>query len=141
LDQAALQEVGFVDVLDGIAGLAEGHGDSADTDRPTVELIYNEPEVITVSPVEAELVDALHVESGVRRLFVYLSVADDLGVVAHPLEEAIDDTGCPPAAAGELCGAAFSDRDAENPSVADHDLLEIFGPVVFEPLSDTEAVE
>src|SRR5215204_433234 len=123
LDQATLQQVGFVDILDGIARLAEGHGDRTDADRPAVELVYDEPEVIPVGPVEAEVVDALHVERRVCRLFVYITVADDLGVVAHPLEEPIDDAGRPAATSRELAGAAFRDRDTEYLRVADHDLL------------------
>src|SRR5215208_6719169 len=141
LDQATLQQVGLVDILHGIARLAEGYGDRTDADGTAVELVYDEPEVIPVGPVEAEVVDALHVERRVRRLLVYLPVADDLGVVAHPLEKPIDDAGRPAAASRELPGAAFRDRDAEYPRVADHDLLQILGPVVFEPLSDSEAIE
>src|SRR5215217_1339654 len=141
LDQAALQQVGLVDILDGIARLAEGHGDRTDADRPALELVYDKPEIDTVGPVQAEVVDALHVERGVRRLFIYLPVADDLGVVAHPLEEPVDDAGRPAAAARELPGAAFGDGYAEYLRVADHDLLQVLGPVVFEPLRDTESVE
>src|SRR5918997_3406270 len=71
LDQAALQQVGFVDILDGISGLAEGHGDRADTDGAALEFVYDEPEIIPIGPVETEMVDTLHVEGGVRRLLVY----------------------------------------------------------------------
>ena len=39
------------------------------------------------------------------------------------------------------CLAPSCDRDAEYLRVADHDLLQVLGPVVFEPLSDTEAIE
>ena len=51
------------------------------------------------------MVDALHVERRVCRLLVYLPVADDLGVVAHPLEEPVDDAGRPAATSRELPGA------------------------------------
>src|SRR5215203_1975312 len=141
LDQAALQQVGLVDVLDGIARLAEGHGDRTYADRSPAELVYYEPEIVPVGPIQAEVVDALHIECGVRRLLVYLPIADDLGVVPHPLEEPIYDAGRTTAAARELHGAAFRDRDAEYLRVADHDLLEVLGPVVLEPLRDPEAVE
>src|SRR5215217_1699784 len=140
-DPAALQQVGLVDILDGIARLAEGYGDRADADGTAVELVYDKPEIIPVGPVQAKVVDALHVERGVRRLLIYLPVTDDLGVVAHPLEEPVDDAGRPAAAPRELPGAALGDWDAEYHCVADHYLLQVLRPVVFEPLRDTEAVE
>ena len=87
------------------------------------------------------MVDALHVERGVRRLLVDLPVAHDLGVVADPLEEPVDDARRPAAAPRELAGASFGDGDVEYPRVADHDLLQVLGPVVLEPLGDAEAVE
>ena len=51
MDQAALKQVGLVDILDGIARLAEGHGDRTYADRSAVELVYDEPEIIPVCPV------------------------------------------------------------------------------------------
>src|ERR671910_292804 len=80
LYQAALQQVGLVDVLDSVARLAEGDGDRTDPHRTAPELVYDEAEVVAVGPVEAEVIHALHLQRGVRGIFVYLAVGDHLGV-------------------------------------------------------------
>src|SRR5215212_2761589 len=141
LYEATLQQVRLVDVLDGVARLAEGNGDGADADRPTVELVDDEPEVVPVGPVEPEMVDALHVEGGVGGLFVDLPLANDLRVVAYPPQEPVYDTRRPAAAARELACTALGDRNFQYPRVAGHDLLQILRPVVLEPLGDAETVE
>ena len=121
LDQAALQQVGLVDILYGIACLAEA---TEIVPMPTgpAQLVYDETQVIPVGPVEAEVVDALPLERRVCRLLVYLPVADDLGIVAHPLEEPVDEVGRPAATSRELPWRLLGDWDAEYLRVADHDL-------------------
>src|SRR5918997_350265 len=141
LYQAALQQVGVVDVLDGVARLAEGDGDRTDPHRTALELVYDEGEVVAVGPVEAEVIHALHLQRGVRGLLVYLAVGDHLGIVADALEEPVGDAGRSAAAARELARAGVGDRDAEYFRVADHNLLQVLRPVVVEPRRETEAVE
>src|SRR5215212_851097 len=141
LYEAALEQVRFVDVLHGVARLAEGHGDGADADRAAVELINDEPEVVPVGPVESELVHTLHVERSVGCLLVDLALTHDLGVVAHPLEEPVDDAWRAATAARKLASATFRYRNIEYARVAGHDLLQVLGSVVLEPLGDAEAVE
>src|SRR5215212_9574413 len=141
LDEAALQQVWLVYVLDGVACLSQGHGDGADADGTAIELVDYEPEIVPVSPVEAELVHALHVERGVGRLLVDLALAHHLGVVSYPLEEPVHDTRRAAAAAGELARAALGDRHVEYARVAGYYLLQFLGAVVLQPLRDAEAVE
>src|SRR5215203_1424559 len=141
LDEAALQQVWLVYVLDGVACLSQGHGDGADADGTAIELVDYEPEIVPVSPVEAELVHALHLERGVGRLLVDLALAHHLGVVSYPLEEPVHDTRRAAAAAGELARAALGDRHIEYARVAGYYLLQFLGAVVLQPLRDAEAVE
>src|SRR5215212_976252 len=141
LYEAALQQVWLVDVLDGVARLGEGHGDGTDANGPAVELVDDETEVIPVGPVEPKVVDALHVEGGVGSLLVDLALANNLSIVAHPFQKPVHDARRPAAAAGELARATFGDGDFQYPRAADHDLLQILGPIIFEPLGDAEPVE
>src|SRR5918995_5693734 len=122
LDQAALQQVRLVDVLHRVPGFAYGYRERPYPDRPALELVDDEPEVVAVGVVEAEVVHALHFERGVGGLLVYRAVADDLGVVANALEEPVGDPRRAAAAAGKLPGPRLGDRDPENLCVAHHNL-------------------
>ncbi len=141
LDESGLEEVRLVYVLHRVARLAQRDRDRPDPHRAAVELVDDQAEVVAVGAVEAEVVDALHLQRPVRRLLVYRAVAHDLRVVAHALEEPVGDARCAPAAAGELPGAALRDRDAENPGVADHDLLQVLRRVVVQPRVEPEPVQ
>src|SRR5215212_4483359 len=141
LDQAALQQVRLVDVLDRVARLTHGHGEGPDAHGSAVELVDDKAEVIAVGAVEADVVYALHLERGVGRLLVYLSIADDLGVVAHALEEPVRDPRRASAAAGELRRPILGDRDSEYLRVPHHDFLQLMRRVVVESGREPEAIE
>src|SRR5687767_4186967 len=102
LDQAALQQVRLVDVLDRVACLTQGYRERPHSDRPSLELVDDETKVVAVGAVQAQVVHALHLQGGVGGLLVYSAVADDLGVVAHALEQAVGDARGAAAAAREL---------------------------------------
>ncbi len=59
LYKATLEQVRLVDVLDGIPRLAQSDGQSSDADRSTVELVYDEAEVIAVGVIQAKTIHAL----------------------------------------------------------------------------------
>ena len=85
LDEAALEQVGLVDVLDGVGLLVDGDGERREPDGPSPEAGADDLEDRAVEPVEPLVVDLLQLERGVvtaeaaDRALALLEV-DDLGL-------------------------------------------------------------
>ena len=91
--------------------LLEGGGDGLDADRAAEVLVDDHFQVAAVEGGEAELVDALQAQRGVRHLRRDVPAPADLGVVAHPAQQAVGDAHGAAAALGEDAGAGVVDRD------------------------------
>ena len=68
LQQALLEQVGLVGVLDGVGLLADALGQGGEADRPAGEAAAQHVEDGPVDLVEAEFVDTEHLEPGHRGL-------------------------------------------------------------------------
>ena len=62
LEEAALEQVGLVDVLDGVLLLADGDGERREADGPAAEQLADRAQQLAVEPVEALVVDLQQVE-------------------------------------------------------------------------------
>src|ERR687896_1357946 len=112
LDEAELEEVGLVDVLDRVGLLAEGDRQRGEADGTAVELVEDGPEKLAVDPLEAL---AVHLEQ--RERFPGdckrdHSVVSYLGHVPHPSQDAI---GYSRGAAGAAGGPRRSPLRGLNP--------------------------
>src|SRR5688572_18897873 len=80
-----LEQVGLVDVLDGLGILAEGRGQGLEADRPARELLDDGAEELAVDVVQAGLVHIQGSEGLPRHGRGHAPVMEDLRVVSNPL--------------------------------------------------------
>src|SRR5688572_27869681 len=124
LQEAGLDQVRLVEVLERSTVLADRRGDRADPDRAAAELLDDRREDPSVELVEAVLVhfEALERLAGGRE--VDLMVAGNFGEIAQPAEEPVRDPGSSAAPPGDLPSGLRRDPDPEDPRGAFHDLCE-----------------
>src|SRR5262245_9009523 len=101
LDEALLQQVGLVDVLDRVRLLVDRGRQGRKADRPARELTPDRIEDRAVVAVEARLVDLEHAEALLRHVARDYAGAPHVGVVADPLQEAVSHPGRPPRPLGD----------------------------------------
>ena len=113
---------------------------ACDADRPRGELLDDRGEQLAVRRVEALVVDLHRLErlAGGRR--VDPAVAVDLGVVAGPLQQPVDDPRRAPAAARDRPGRRLVDLDVEDSGRSVDDRGELVDLVEVEPVGRAEPV-
>ena len=139
-EEAALEQVGLVDVLDRVRLLVDGHRERREPDRAAAELAADRAEDLAVQAVQALLVDLQQVQRGAGRLGVDDAAAADLRVVAHALEQAVGHARGAAGALGDRPRAGGLDLDLQHARAAGHDPRQVVGRVVVEPVLDAEAV-
>ncbi len=97
-----LDEERFVDFLNGVGLFREGGGERVYPHRPALIFLDDGQQQLAVDVIETVLVDLEHLQGGLRRRFVNLPAAANLGVVPNAAKKAICDAGCPARAAGDL---------------------------------------
>ena len=140
LEEAELQEVGLVDVFDGVGFFRNRGGDGADADGAAAELLDDGVEDLDVDLVEALVIDVEAAEGGAGAIAGDHAAGHDLGVVAHAAQEAVGDAGRAAGAAGDFRDALLFDRDAEHPGRAPDDIADGIVVVVVEAVDGAEAV-
>src|SRR6185312_13508857 len=105
LEEALLDEVRLVHVLQRTRVLADRHGDGAEPHRPAPELLDYGGEDAGVHVVEAELVHVEPRERGAGDRLADPAVAFHLCVIAHPAQQPVGHARGAPAPAGDLAGA------------------------------------
>ena len=115
LDEAELEQIRLVDVLDRLLLLAERHRQRREADRAAPELDRDRLEQVTVGPLEADAVDLVELERLVRDLERDRALVADLGDVAHAAEDAVGDTRSAPCPGGDLVSRLVHDVDAQDP--------------------------
>ena len=99
VEEAVLQEVRLVDVLDRVGLLADGRGEGVHARPAAAELLDDGEEEAAVHLVEAVGVDLEEGEGVAGDGDGDGAVGPDLGEVAHAAQEAVGDAGRPAAAA------------------------------------------
>ena len=140
VDEAELDEVRLVDVLDGVARLADGSGECVEADGAARELLDHRAQHAAVGVVEAGLVDFEHAQGLVGDGVRDDAGALDLSDVAHALQQAVGDARRAAAAARDLERPLVLDGDVEDLGGALDDVHEGVGRVVLEARDDAEAV-
>src|SRR5579859_1705205 len=139
-DEAELQQVGFVDILDGFGVFTGAGGQRVQADGATIELLDDGQQQVAVGLVEADLVDLQRCQGRLSHLACDDAVGAHLGIVAHALEQAVDDTRGAARAACDLFNALFIGRDFEDARRTGQDLFERGSLVVLHAVNSPEAV-
>ena len=140
LDEAELQEIRLVHVLDRVRLLAQGGGERVEPDGTAVVLLDDRPQELAVEPLEPRLVDLEQLERLTRDRGRDRALVPYLGDVPDPAEDPIADARRAARAAGDLVGGLVGDLDAEDPGRAADDRGELAVVVVVEPEGHAEAV-
>src|SRR4051794_37116822 len=140
LEEAELQQVGLVDVLDRLGLLAEGNRKRRESHRPAAEALDDAAQKLAVEALEPHRVDLEQREGlfGHRRRDDALVA--HLRDIAYAPQDAVRDPRRPPRAAGDELGRVVPDLDAEDARRATHDRGQLHGVVVVEAKRQTEPV-
>src|SRR2546425_4334069 len=139
VEEREAEEERLVHVLDRLHLLREHGRERLHADRAGSELLDDRGEELPIRRVEALVVDLHHPHRLVDDLAIDAATAVDLGMVADPLEQAIDDARRAPATAGDLARGVPLDRDAEDAGRAVDDRGEVVLVVEVEPVRRPEA--
>ena len=140
VDEPEAQQERLVDVLDRLGLLGQDRGQRGHADRPGRELLDDRGEQLAVGRVEALVVDLHRAHRRGRRRLVDVAVAVDLGVVADPLEQPVDDPRRAPTAPGDRPDRGVVDVDAEDRRRALDDRGQLVVGVEVEPVGRPEPV-
>ena len=140
LDQASLEQVRLVHVLDRVLLLADRDRQRRQADRPSAELLADRAEDLAIEPVEAGVVDSEQVERLDRHLARDDPGPAHLDVVAYPLEQPVGNARGAAASVRDRAPAAVLDRDVEQPRGPPDDRRQVVDVVVLEAMLDPEAV-
>src|ERR1700760_4000406 len=111
LDQAALQQVGLVHVLDRVLLLPDRHRERRQTDRTATELVADRVQDLTIETVETLVVDLEHVQRRAGDLVGDDAAVADLGVIADAAQQPVGDPRRASAAAGDRDRAVGPSRE------------------------------
>ncbi len=130
-----MDEVGFIDFLDGLGLFANGCGDGVYTDGAAAVFVEDREHDLAVDFVQAEPVYFEEVESSGRDGQGDFAIGADLGVVAHAAQKTVRDAWCTAASAGDFGGAFLVHGDVEEMGGALNDGGE-FGHIVVIQMQD-----
>src|SRR5579862_2643903 len=139
-DEAELEKVRLVDVLDRVGLLTERRGERVDADGPAGVLLHDRTEEVAVEALEPRLVDLEQVERLARDRRRDRALVAHLGDVADAAKDAVRDARRAARAARDLLGGVGSDLDTEDPGRTRNDRGELARLVVVEPERHPEAV-
>ena len=113
LQIALLDKIGFEYVLDGVLGFANRGSEVVHPHRTTTKLVDDGHNELLVHQVEA---DGIHVEQGqggIGRGPGDAAIGFHLGVVAHPAQQPVGDSGRAPGAARDFQGPLRVQRSVQ----------------------------
>ena len=102
LQEAQLQQVGLIDIHNGIGLLTDRSGDSVQPHRAAVEFLDDSQKHLMVQLIQPQVVHFKPGESLKGNIFGNYSLSHHLGVIPDPPEEAICYPRCTPGAARDL---------------------------------------
>ena len=111
-DEAFLDEVGFVHILDRTCVFTHSGSNGVESDRTSTELINDGQQQFIIYLIETESIDIECLEGILGYLEIDLTVALDLREIAHTAQESIRDTRRSSGTTGYLTGGFLVDLDA-----------------------------
>ncbi len=139
VEEADLDEEGFVDLFEGVLLFGEGGGEGVEADGAAVVLFDDGAEETAVELVEAVGVDFEEFEGGVGGGAVDDAGGADLGVVADAAQETVGDARGAAGTHGDFGGAIAVDGDVEDFGGALDDETELVVGVELQAQQDAEA--
>jgi len=140
LDQAALEQVGLVHILDRVLLLADDDGQGRQPDWAAFELLANRAQDVPIEAIQTLLVDLEQIECRLSRLRSDDTAAANLGVIAHALEQPVGHPRRTATAGGDGHRAVLLDRDPEQHRRAPDDPAELWRRVMLQPMLNPEPV-
>ena len=140
LQEAELEQVRLVDVLDRVRLLAERHRERREPDRAAAELLDDRAQQLAVEPLEAGLVDLEQLERLLGDLARDDAGVAHLGDVAHAPQDAVRDPRRAARAARDLVGGVVSISTPRMRALRRTIAASSSGRVVVEPERQAEAV-
>src|SRR5262249_32268405 len=107
--EALLKEEGLIDILDGVARLAQRGGDGVDAHGAAVVVLDDDEQEAPVHLVEPGAVDLEPLGRGLGDGRGDGPLAEDLGEVAGAAEDPVGDARCPPRSGRDLARAVRID--------------------------------
>jgi len=111
-----------------------------DADRATIELVDDRAQQPAIHRIETVRVHLQHVHRTGRNGTTYDTVGLDLGIIAHPAQEPVRDTGRAARAPRDLCRAFVFGLEIQDAGGTPHDGLEFGRRIELEALHDAEAI-
>ena len=125
LEEAELEQVRLVDVLDRVGLLAERDGERREADRAAAELLGDRRQQLAVDALEPAAVDLEQLERLAGDVVRDLAGVAHLGDVAHAPQDPVRDPRRAARAARDLVGGVVLDLDVEDARRAAHDRAEL----------------
>ena len=139
IQEAALDQEWLVDLLDGLHFLADGGGNGVQSHRPAAVFFDDGQKQLAVHLVEPKLIDLPHVERLAGDRGGDAAVGPDLGVIADPPQQPVDNPRGAAAALRDLGRALRVHFHLEDRARALGDGGQVFRRVVIEVQDDAEA--
>ena len=138
--EAALQQVGLVDLLDGVRLLAYGVGQRGQPHRAAIVLLEDDGEDLPVHPVQTFLVHLEQVQGLARHLRRDAALVAHLGEIPHAFEQPVGYARRPARAQGYLAPPLLLDDHVQDVGGTVHDHQQLLHRVVVQPMGEAEPV-
>ena len=140
LQVALLNQVRLDHVFNGVALFANAGGNVVQADRAAIEAVNHGLQQFAVHQVKALRVDIEHGQGLVRHVLGDAPVAFDLGIVAHPAQQAVGNAGRAARAARDFKAAFHIDGRGQQAGAAHDNALQLFGGVKLQARHNAKTV-
>ena len=115
VQEADLDQVGFINIFDSIFGFADCGRDGVYADWTTVELLDNGKEELSVHLIKTETIDVHHLQPFSGGLSIDDAIGPHLREVTNAFQQPIGDSRSTPTSTRDFAGSFGKDFDAQNP--------------------------
>ncbi len=139
MEESLLDEIGFMDDLQGLSLLTDRHRQAVQSDRSAVELLDQCQQEAPVHLVQSPVVDSQHLEGLLGHRACDHTIPPYLGHVTGPAEKPVGNAGSAATPAGEFSRALSIKRHVEHPRRTLHDPCQLFRRVEIKAGGKTES--
>ena len=123
--ESLLYQVGLDDILDRAPLLAQCSSQGLDADRTAIELLDDGLKQASIHRIKAIGIDVQHIHCTHCDRLCHHAVRFDLGEIAHPAQQAIDDSRRTTSTVGDLPATFHFQRQFQDPGSARSDLFQL----------------
>ena len=139
-EKPLLEKVRLIDIFQRYRLFVDRRRQRLNTDRAAVIVLNNAAQHTPIQRIETQMVNLQPVERFVRYVARYHAVCRYLCKIAYASENAVCNTRCTAAAAGNLICTGGFDLNTENSGAPLHDAAKLLRRIQFQPENDAEAV-